>query len=627
MEKKTLNSLFADNLYRIPDYQRGYAWEDTQIKDFVSDIDAIIDDDLKSHYTGTIVVYEPDNSEQKYGTKRLNTLDVVDGQQRLTTACLYLSVILNNLVKLDASEYEMEIVHFLFAGTSNKLSLSNDTDNLFYDLLKQGRSNTPPRSTHEHRLIEAHAILNNHIVKKIGGGSNSAIKTLEDLFHTITQKLHFTFYAIEEECEIGMTFELMNSRGKGLSVLELLKNYLMYWVSRNVSDIIKKQDMTDLIHKNWKDTYINLGDSGGSEDQCLRIAWTLYCSHTPKNWLGYKGFKAEEYIPLRNFTKKSKQETQAFIEKFVEGMTEISRHYVVTTKPDSSNCLNRLEQKWLEKIHRTGNIANFLPLMTAARIHLENKKLNIEQYIELLRALECYAYRVFLFAGKRSNAGKSSLNIYADQLFREASEIESVITNVHALIRYYAPELDFIGILGTQSNWYSTRHRLKYTLFEYELYLLSEKGHAKQPRLKWESLSDTTIEHILPQTPEDDSQWKKDWSAEEFDNALHDIGNLVLTLDNSSYSNFEFERKKGKVGISPSYANSDIRQEREIASYPVWTSIEYFERSESLCSWVKERWKSTPAQLTISDNIVDEHDEDADMNDLVATKEWSMANG
>ena len=135
MEKKTLNSLFADNLYRIPDYQRGYAWEDTQIKDFVSDIDAIIDDDLKSHYTGTIVVYEPDNSEQKYGTKRLNTLDVVDGQQRLTTACLYLSVILNNLVKLDASEYEMEIVHFLFAGTSNKLSLSNDTDNLFYDLL------------------------------------------------------------------------------------------------------------------------------------------------------------------------------------------------------------------------------------------------------------------------------------------------------------------------------------------------------------------------------------------------------------------------------------------------------------------------------------------------------------
>jgi len=54
---------------------------------------------------------------------------------------------------------------------------------------------------------------------------------LKELFLAVTQRLHFTFYKIEDECEIGMTFELMNSRGKGLSVLELLKNYLMHWVS------------------------------------------------------------------------------------------------------------------------------------------------------------------------------------------------------------------------------------------------------------------------------------------------------------------------------------------------------------------------------------------------------------
>jgi len=623
MEKKTLNSLLADNLYRIPDYQRGYAWEEGQVKDFISDIDAIIEDDLKGHYTGTIVVFDGGSEEQKYGTKRLNALDVVDGQQRLTTACLYLSVILNKLLTLNAEEYRIEVVNFLYTGASSKLSLSDDSNDVFYDLLKYGRSSTPPRSTHEHRLIRAYSLLSDHVIKKLGIQPNGNAGILEDLFHAITQKLHFTFYTIEEECEIGMTFELMNSRGKGLSVLELLKNYLMYWVSRNVNDSTEKQALTDLIHKNWKDTYTNLGNSGGSEDQCLRIAWTLYCSHTPKNWVGYKGFKKDEYIPIRNFNKRSKEETQVFIEKFVEGLTEISRQYVAITKPDSSNCLNQDEQEWLERIHRTGNIANFLPLLAAARIHFENKRISNDSYIELLRSLECYAYRVFLFAGKRSNAGKSSLHIYADELFKNPANVKSAAQSIHALIRYYAPEQEFHESLSKHSNWYSTRSRLKYTLFEYELHLLEDDGHKKQPKLKWDSLSDSTIEHILPQTPKDDSEWRKDWSADESEEGLHGIGNLVLTLDNSSYLNFEFKRKKGKVGYSPSYANSDIRQEREIASYPKWTYSEFSARETSLVAWVEDRWKTTPAELKIEEDIVDERDEDAVLDKSV----WGGTNG
>ena len=56
-----------------------------------------------------------------------------------------------------------------------------------------------------------------------------------NLFDAIIRKLNFSFYSIEVESEIGMTFELMNSRGKDLSALELLKNYLMHWIYRNVN--------------------------------------------------------------------------------------------------------------------------------------------------------------------------------------------------------------------------------------------------------------------------------------------------------------------------------------------------------------------------------------------------------
>lgn len=41
MNKKTLISLFAESLFQIPDYQRGYAWEEKQWKDFIQDIDAV----------------------------------------------------------------------------------------------------------------------------------------------------------------------------------------------------------------------------------------------------------------------------------------------------------------------------------------------------------------------------------------------------------------------------------------------------------------------------------------------------------------------------------------------------------------------------------------------------------
>ncbi|NCC36850.1 MAG: DUF262 domain-containing protein, partial [Chloroflexia bacterium] len=68
MDKKTLTSLFAESLYRIPDYQRGYAWEKKQWTDFIQDIDALVDEEVRSHYTGTIVVFaNRDANPQPYG--------------------------------------------------------------------------------------------------------------------------------------------------------------------------------------------------------------------------------------------------------------------------------------------------------------------------------------------------------------------------------------------------------------------------------------------------------------------------------------------------------------------------------------------------------------------------------
>lgn len=209
MNKKTLTSLFAEALYQIPDYQRGYAWEEKQWRDFIQDIDALVEEKekLTGHYTGTVVVYASRQPVfRDYGRKRLQVVDVVDGQQRLTTCCLYLSVIIRALISKGERDYERDIPDFLYSGATCKLILANDTAHAFFNLLKDGRVNIEARSPHEKRLVAAYKRFQNHIAEQIAERDGEGVEYLKDLYHAITQKLNFTFYAIEEECEIGMTF-------------------------------------------------------------------------------------------------------------------------------------------------------------------------------------------------------------------------------------------------------------------------------------------------------------------------------------------------------------------------------------------------------------------------------------
>lgn len=620
MQKQTLRQLLTPNLFQIPSYQRGYAWEEQQWNEFIQDLDALVEDDVTAHYTGTVVTYEGKCDPKPYHLGRMRSVDVVDGQQRLTTVSLYLSILIHRLIRMGERDFEQEIPLFLYASTGTKLSLNNDTQDIYHDLIKSGAPRTAPASTHQVRLAEAHQHLKRHIDKRLTTKGVDGVTYLKGLYGAITQKLVFTFYKIEEESEIGMTFELMNSRGKGLSVLELLKNYLMHWVYRNAAADARGA-LTQLINKCWKDSYTNIGTTRdlGREDQCLRVAWTLFCTYPPKNWDGYNGFKADTYIPLRNFRDpekpetaryKTKGETQAFLERFAEGLALVSMHYSRIVNPTPTDCVSEGELLWLTKIHHTGNIANFLPLMTAARIKVEEGKADAESYCSLLMALECYAYRVFLFEGKRSNAGKSSFHRWADDIFSERHKLPEVTSWIYGLIEEYNSEAGFIAWISKPDNWYSHRGLLRYTLFEYELHLLATDGKGKGPAVNWSDLmSDSTIEHILPQNPDAGSDWQSKWTEEEMKIHLNDLGNLVLTQNNSNYLNYDFQRKRGIAGKSPSYIHSDIRQERDVSGYDDWTARESILRRDKIVGWVKTRWRSLDPVAT--GMPVDQDDEDA----------------
>lgn len=104
---QTLSKLFTEKLFRIPDYQRGYAWAEAQLADFWSDINQISQDD--NHYTGVLTLESV--SKDKFDrwsddtwiikSKGFEPFYVVDGQQRLTTSIILIQCICDRMLGLD----------------------------------------------------------------------------------------------------------------------------------------------------------------------------------------------------------------------------------------------------------------------------------------------------------------------------------------------------------------------------------------------------------------------------------------------------------------------------------------------------------------------------------------------
>jgi hypothetical protein len=73
--------------------------------------------------------------------------------------------------------------------------------------------------------------------------------------------------------------------------------------------------------------------------------------------------------------------------------------------------------------------------------------------------------------------------------------------------------------------------------------------------------------------------------------------------------NFDFDRKKGSPGVSPSYCDSPIQQERRISRYKNWTKKELLERRTELVEWINQRWK-TEGTATAHIEVNEDENED-----------------
>lgn len=267
-ELQSLSKIFTERLFRIPDYQRGYAWTEKQLKDFWGDLTQL--ESNRNHYVGVLTLEDvPEKVYQSWEedlwiirSKSFVPYYVVDGQQRLTTSIILIQAIselINGEESLNYTQKDEIRKKFIFdtkdKGISRSYIFGYEKDNPSYEYLKTNifgeasdSSITPQETIYTHNLSYAKSFF----IERL---SQLSKESLEIVYRKITQNFLFNIYAIAEDVDTYVAFETMNNRGKPLSHLELLKNRLIYLSTRFNDDEEEKNKLRAAINEAWKSVY------------------------------------------------------------------------------------------------------------------------------------------------------------------------------------------------------------------------------------------------------------------------------------------------------------------------------------------------------------------------------------
>lgn len=624
----TLAQIFAGRSFHIPDYQRGYSWEKRNCAELMEDIELLPTN--FHHYTGTIVLKPSDRHETDFEGNNLQVVDVVDGQQRLTTLTLLLACIAEALEDFPNSKTLSEGIRKNYLYTRRlednqvlyRLTLNRDSRDFFKSQVLGTQDDLAGSQILSHkRLLDARNYFLDYFEEKENSDFAGYEMWLTQLFRKISTQLKMSHYIVESTSEVGVIFEVMNNRGKDLTELEKVKNYLLYVTSK--LELSTRHELEDKINTSWRDTLEYLMQAHlvtkAAEDSLLQTHYLIHYHPDRKNFNGSKSIK--DLLSLKKYIGRHQDLFEA-ISQYVNTLKNTAIAYADYERPLSNYAFADFQiesekvfvREMNVKVKRLGS-ASFRPMLIACRLKLAGQA---KPYLSLLTIAEKYAFRLFKIHGRRSDTGLTSFIKSAYNLIKGAFSIENCISEAISYFAIYSPNWSFQAFWDYNKNdndWYSWSGGLKYLLYEYEIYLAKEhRGHVQ---FSWDYFDKPdTIEHVLPQTPT--PAWKKLFTKAQIGNCTNDLGNLCLTLNNSVYGNKEFSDKKGALNLGrPCYANSSLYQEREIASWPEWSVESIRERRERITDWARKRWFVELNESSTSSPNLEDIEEDEDLEDDV----------
>ena len=605
-QTENLLELFTQKVFRVPDYQRGYAWGEKQLSELWDDLDEIIieNSQCKPHYTGTLFLEEIKPSpEESWLTSRF--YNVVDGQQRLTTIVLLVFELLKNTEYGYCERSKQELYELFIAkkklsetGEIYKFSYLNTNQNNKF-LIKKIFENDKIilddsyQNLYTYNLLKAKEYFSNKIAKL-------SSEQKESLFMKIILALQFDIRTIEKDLDVQAVFETMNNRGKPLTTLEKLKNRLIYLTEKLGNDTADKLVLRNKINDAWGKIYSSLGQNPYhvlDEDEFLSAHLSLY-KKPPGNVFSEKSAEEKVFQAFCNKPEKYNEDpvTYQTIENYIVSLSDLAPIWYDIH--NSAGLMRKIlilnGSKEVKILLAALMLANpdrktlETPLVLLEKTFFRNSVpgmyiLNIE-YESATKAREIY----------HNESELSEFVLYLNEKLDTPINIQSVINNFRYLFSYVKGNIGF-------HRW-ST---LKYFLFAYEEQLQCEFKETNIT-LPLEKFYDTQVEHIMPRS------WWDHWKAEMVEFAqdideekkeyarkvlLNTLGNLtILGEKNQHLKNCPWLYKKERFSTG-SY------NEIEISKCPQWNYESIKNRGEKMIRFL---FQKVQKEYTIDEDAIKE---------------------
>jgi hypothetical protein len=295
-QSTTISAFFAqEQILKVPPYQRSYAWGDQQIEQFIKDLEQHPTN--KPYFFGSLLLEITRDIRNGWPV-----INVVDGQQRLTTLSIFFHAVVHHLENQDLSEKginsrKLLSRKYLFdqdAGIRKFETVDCDLAFFHESISSNTGKDVTCETLSQKRLLNAYEKLTIFLHKQ----STDYVFALCDKISTALI-IPFTVSSPGEATQI---FELQNDRGKRLTNLESLKAYLMHRVFLVASDPDQQIRIVQGLFEKIFRTYEKIEDTpfwNRSEDDILNWYAIAYSS-----WTGWNGSDLRAHTYLKDLLTK-----------------------------------------------------------------------------------------------------------------------------------------------------------------------------------------------------------------------------------------------------------------------------------------------------------------------------------
>lgn len=153
--KLRIDNIFnGKTFFSIPDYQRSYAWEEKQLRDFFEDY--MNNYNSQEYYYGTILLQMTKKDKKEF-------CNIVDGQQRFTTLIIFIKCLISRLSSMEYDETAMLYKHFIKNGDLCILKLQADDNDFFSTVILDDKKASETKTPAQKRLLYAKAFFEDKI--------------------------------------------------------------------------------------------------------------------------------------------------------------------------------------------------------------------------------------------------------------------------------------------------------------------------------------------------------------------------------------------------------------------------------------------------------------------------------